>query len=386
MLLAMAALAVSTVLIWRAKEDLSTALEGERQKSYYHRIALADSEWSANNLSRMEQLLDDCPADLRGWEWHYLKRLRYNAFPRLSLDGLAICVAFSPDGERIACCGEGPVVKLWDARTGLELRPIRLHEDSPYSMIAFSPDGQHLASTSWKEGSVKIWDTRTGEQVVFPRGPLTGPGVSYSVSFSRDGQLLAGAFLGSKPEAAEVKIWEAATGRERLTLKDLSAPRVMRIQFSPDSRRIATGDSRGTVNLWDVQTGEKQLTLRGPTDQITGLAFSPKGQLLAVVAGSERGHPNREVVVWDADTGQLVRSVKGHVGSVQAVAFSPDGRRLASGGIDQTIKLWDMATGQETLTLRGHVDTVYWLAFSPDATGSHRLASIVRSGSGMPLL
>jgi serine/threonine protein kinase len=65
-------LSVGTMLVWRAKNGLSDSLERERQNSYYQRIALADREWSANNLGRMEQLLDECPADLRGWEWHYL--------------------------------------------------------------------------------------------------------------------------------------------------------------------------------------------------------------------------------------------------------------------------------------------------------------------------
>ena len=54
------------------------------------------------------------------------------------------------------------------------------------------------------------------------------------------------------------------------------------------------------------------------------------------------------------------------------MAFSPDGRRLASAGLDQTVKLWDAATGQEVLTLRGHIDNVFCVAFSPDG---HRLAS-----------
>src|SRR5207245_9655033 len=74
LLLAPAALAVSTALIWQAKEDLAKvlarelhSLERERQASYYQRIALAERKWSANNLSRAEPLLDAFPADVRGW-------------------------------------------------------------------------------------------------------------------------------------------------------------------------------------------------------------------------------------------------------------------------------------------------------------------------------
>src|SRR5439155_22468336 len=62
--LAVVALAVSSALIWRANQNL-------RQNLYYQNIALADREWSANKLGRMEQLLEACPMHLRGWEWRY---------------------------------------------------------------------------------------------------------------------------------------------------------------------------------------------------------------------------------------------------------------------------------------------------------------------------
>src|SRR5207245_1971517 len=99
-LLAVVGLATSTVRIAReqqtttkarraetqARGDLEQALERERQNSYYHCVALAEREWSANNLCGMEQLLEECTPDLRGWEWHYLKRLRYKSLSPLSHD------------------------------------------------------------------------------------------------------------------------------------------------------------------------------------------------------------------------------------------------------------------------------------------------------------
>ena len=52
----------------RAKEELEASL-------YFQRIALAHRELLEDNLLQAEELLDQCPADRRAWEWYYLKRL-----------------------------------------------------------------------------------------------------------------------------------------------------------------------------------------------------------------------------------------------------------------------------------------------------------------------
>ena len=81
--------------------------------------------------------------------------------------------------------------------------------------------------------------------------------------------------------------------------------------------------------------------------------------------------------VWDAQTGQELLTLKGHTGMAPSVAFSPDGKRLASSlaGGHRRVKVWDAQTGQELLTLKGHTGRVRSVAFSPDGK---RLASAVR--------
>jgi eukaryotic-like serine/threonine-protein kinase len=142
--LGVAALLVSTALIWRANQDL-------RQSLYYQRIALAERESSANNLSRVEQLLEECPADLRGWEWHYLKRLRHQTLSPLPHDTMVLCVAYSPTGQWLASGSQDGIIKVWDAQTGESLwgRGLPAGQNLVFS-LAFSPECEDLGRTNPK--------------------------------------------------------------------------------------------------------------------------------------------------------------------------------------------------------------------------------------------
>src|SRR5262249_5965259 len=140
--------AVSGVLIWRANQDLHQALESERRGADFQRIALAEREWATNNLSRMEGLVGKGPEDLRGWEWHYLKRLRHGALPPLRHESPVYSVAFSPDGQYLATATKDGFVRLWKAKTSQELRKWHAHEDNA-TCVQFSPDGRSLASGGW---------------------------------------------------------------------------------------------------------------------------------------------------------------------------------------------------------------------------------------------
>jgi tetratricopeptide (TPR) repeat protein len=156
-----------------------------------------------------------------------------------------------------------------------------------------------------------------------------------------------------------VKVWDAHTGRETLSLKR-HTHFASSVAFSPDGKRIATGSADDTVKVWDAQTGHQLLSLKGHTDIVLSVAFSPDGKRIA------SGSRDRTVKVWDAHTGQQQLSLKGHTSFVTSVCFSPDGKRLASGSAAQTVKVWDAHTGQQLLSLKGHTSPVTSVAFSPD--------------------
>jgi WD40 repeat protein len=351
-LLTLAGLAASTVLVSWSNQDL-------RQNLYYQNIALAERELSANNLSGVAKLLDACPVDLRGWEWHYLRRQRYKSLAPLYHDVKVFCVAFSPDGQYLASGRLDGVINVWDAHTGQSLRTFRACESLIFS-VAFSPNGQRLAAAC-SDGWVKIWDLLGDKKLLDWQAHEKDRGPN-CVVFSPDGRQIASAGAG---EENTVRVWDAATGQEIFKLPGQTGP-VWSVAFSPDGQYLASSSDWKTVKIWDAKTGREVRSCPGHTETVLAVAFSPNGRFLASASGNWSKLGQGEVKLWDLRTGDVRLVLRGHIGTVRAVAFSADGQRLATAGMDRTIKLWDVATGREILTLRGHGHTVAAVVFSPD--------------------
>jgi WD40 repeat protein len=346
----------------KAKEELQASL-------YYNRIALADRELSVDNLGAALKLLDNCPERLRRWEWHYLKRL-CQLDPVILQDKTKAgfnSVAFSPDGERIACAGGDGTVKVWNIRMRRVVRTLIDNPDFVYS-VAFHREGKHLAAAG-ADRKVRVWDLTTGKPVFECAFAGLNVGTAYSVAFSPDGHRLAAGSDGA------VNIWDWRNRQlppiHTLPVGEKTAISTA-VAFSRDGRRLASASFSGTVMIWDVETGAHLRSLSEHHHVVSALAFSPDSSSL--VSASFDGR----LIVWDTTTGRDLKRLLGHQGLVLGVAFSPDGLRLASVGRDSTVRVWEAATGQEVLVLRANSEWSKCVAFSPDG---HRLAACDRDAT-----
>ncbi len=200
----------------------------------------------------------------------------------------ACALAWSPDGNFIACGGDDKLVQVWQVEN-LGTTAVTMKHYFTYrghsnwvNALAWSPDGSRIASGG-NDATIHVWDVTTKNTVLIYHGHTYG---------------------------------------------------VNALAWSPDSTRVASCSWDNFVRVWDATTGKTVLIYDGHADWVNALAWSPDGTRIASAS------KDKTVQVWDATTGDTLITYGGHSRWVYAVAWSPDGTRIASGANDKTVQVW----------------------------------------------
>jgi WD40 repeat protein/serine/threonine protein kinase len=334
-------------------------IEAEFQ-AYIANVAAADQALRGHDILEARQRLERAPERLRNWEWFHLQQ-RLDA-SRQTLQGhtsYVYEVAFSPNGEWLASADWTGTVRLWNARSGSLQREFQVTHS--LTSLQFSPDGKFLGAAG-KDPKITIWNTSDGRLEVELVGPLQQV---RGMAFSADSQLLASTHGYVEPSAESnglIVVWNIAS---HLATTTHSAPRTIgNIIFHPGGGIIAIAAGR-QIELRNATTGlalQVLPTLAEDGPIVNDIDFSPDG--LRLVSAWNDG----VIRVWDPNSNQNVKLAQfsGHTESAEDIAFSKDGTRIASASRDKTVRLWDAATGAALAVFCGHTWTVTSVAFSPD--------------------
>lgn len=359
---------------------------------YFQQIALAQRERLANDPFRAAQILDKCPKEKRGWEWHYLVSQLNSHVATLSeaVHG-AYDLQFSPDGRTIVCCrgltafgAEPGEVLLYDVGKGQRLASwcppahrvasiayshsgsriasaglgVRIHDATSLEVqlllptpqgspihqgVAFAPDDERLAAGG-SDGIVRVWDIGSCQLISELRGHRD---TVHDVAFSPDGRWLA-----STGFDETTRLWDLESQREVFVSHALADGR--RVAFSPNGRFLAeTGyrDAAGLVVVWDLnelgseidspETSEanvpEKMATRWFRQNCRDIEFTPDSEFLVLACwdGTLR--------VWQPSTLADVAEYHAHAGSVRAIAVHPSSRIVATAGGDGAVRFWDRA-------------------------------------------
>jgi WD40 repeat protein len=254
--------------------------------------------------------------------------------PLLELGTNAFAACFSADGRFLAAVSSDGTTQVWDVQRGSLLPEVtpKAGWDLP---VKFLDRSNHLITQRRKDGIFREWDVMSGREI--RSWQISGPGPTWKSTFSPDDQC----FVALDGEGSG-QLRHLATNRDtRLDLKQVSGT-----AFSPDGRLLAAVSILGVGHLYDTATGRKTATLQGFLQGAHSVSFSPDGQRLVIGSNG-----NEAIKLWDVESLQELLTLKGQGSMFNSVTFSPDGNVLASSNSRGILHIWRAPSFEEIARL-----------------------------------
>ncbi len=277
---------------------------------------------------------------------HESQFFKAHTFPVSSL-------AFSLDGQTLATgSSDETSIRVWEVASLLPKSNTFPGQIGDVSSLAFSPDGKYLASGA-RDAPIRIWNLQEAEvgEVVPDRLRSDEYG---NFVFSPDSQLMAGGCMDDT-----VKVWDVGSLRSRVVVTNASYV----VCFSKDRTSMLVSTKGGAAHWRSLenQTERPVPRYQGDIHRVLSMDLSPDRRLAAL------GLPNGSIQLLEIETGKLVGPpLEGHGGPVLSLAFAPGADFLASGGEDKAVMIWNLKTGRGAGICAEHKGAIFGLAISPD--------------------
>jgi WD40 repeat protein len=253
--------------------------------------------------------------------------------------GMATAVALSNDSKKLVTASEDGTARLWDVASGKEKRVYPAGEKGQHCLAAIDSEAKWMVASV--NATPRLWDLATGKVLRTFDGNVS---CVTSLALSADGKRLVTGAAGEIDSS--VRLWDVATGKELMKMHHRDA--VISVQISKNGNWLATGSFDNSARLWEVADGK--ITFLGPEQIITckhdrhvsSAKLSNDGKWL-VTTSWEKG----VVHCWDAATGKHVRVIRAHANVIQCTALSSDSSLLVTASEDLTVRFWDLASGKE---------------------------------------
>ncbi|MCY0991151.1 protein kinase [Nannocystis sp. ILAH1] len=284
-------------------------------------------------------------------------------------DGPVMAVAWSRDGRRVLTGAYDATIRVWPLDGDGPPQVLRGHEGAIHS-LAWSRDGRRILAGSW-DRSARVWRP---EGRPLPRA-VRAEGVSmHAAAFAPDGRIAIA-------EHDRVRVWDPSRDGPDTVLRG-HTDAIYGLAWSPDGRRLATASTDATARVWDPGGGEPRV-LRGHDDWLAGVGWSPDGGRLATASG------DRTARLWDLADGRELAVLR-HDEAVNTAEWSPDGARILTSSLDKAARVWGSDRGELQVVLRGHHESVMSAVWSPDGgrvltTSEDMTARLWDPGSGAEL-
>jgi len=302
--------------------------------------------------------------------------------------------ALSEDGKHLATGNYEGTLTVWDVAEGKALRQMRSAQPNyGFSGLAFVAKGKQLLTRD-VHNVIRLWDAAEGKQLhQFGEDPnkakvkelkerynSAGPNIGMTLSADGKNVVTASMRFADNKIHTEVRRWDVVSGKE-LAPTEAPVNGYKWVCFHADGKTCAWGSTKGTIHIWDVESGKEVRELDGAKDNYgVQASFSADGKVLATY-GSDHA-----VRLWTVADGKEVRKIGGAPapnlgGNHQSMylltnlALSTDGSRAAGGSSSGVLRQWDVGTGKEIVVGTGHRGPVVAIALAPDGKTVHTYAN-----------